>query len=124
LYNNLLALLARYQKALDEISRAETKLIQLQGDAESANQDIAEGYEDQNLGLMGRGDDLWKEVYKDWPAAMKRYKGAFETAVKTRDDLVGQRTAFQRMCPGIEPPQIPDLPEKEDFRLPPEAGNE
>ncbi len=122
LRNNLDALLAKYNKALKELSNADLKVYQLAEAGGEANQKIDEGYQDQSIQLIEDGRDEWKQIYKEWGPALRRYRLAYEEATKAHDELVNRRAAFQRMCPGVPAPEIPELPQKEKYELPDEYG--
>ena len=122
LRNRLLALLAAYKKTLAQLDKADGALEQLEGQAWDANNKISEGYEDQSIGLIEEGRDDWKQIDKEWSPAVKQYRSDFDAAAKAHADLVQQRAAFQRMCPGVAAPEILDLPEKQKHDMPEEYG--
>jgi hypothetical protein len=71
---------------------------------------------DESLVREGRED--WKYIEKEWDPALKRYETGFDKITKAHDDLVRERADLQRMCPGVAPPEIPDVPEKHAFKAP------
>ena len=121
LRNNLLALLAKYKKALARVNDADYELDSLEQEAWEANNKLSEGYEGQSLTLIDQGREEWDRISKEWGPANRHYNAAFDTATKAYNDFVEARSAFQRMCPGVAPPEIPHLPEKKNHQDPEEA---
>jgi hypothetical protein len=116
--NRLLALLAAYDKEFDRLSTANAELFGLGQEAWEANNKINEGYEDQSLLLISQGRDEWEHIEKEWGPAQQRYDAEFDAATKAHGNLIVQRAAFQRMCPGVAPPEIPDVPKRSHYQLP------
>src|SRR5438270_1649344 len=122
-YKRITDLLAEYQTLFEQLEKADGDAEQLEGEAWDANNKLSEGYEDQSLSLIGEGRDQWKQIDKEWGPTMRKYETAFDRATRAHDTLVGERSAFEKNCPGYARiPEVPERPEKRHLEEPEPFG--